>query len=130
MARILMIGTAAVLLGAVAFAGTGSLSAAMVAPEGNKVFKSDCSVCHSDAAKGGATIGPRLFGVVGRKAGSVSGYNYSPAMKNAGLVWNETTLEKYIANPKAVVPGDKMPYAGLKDQAKRQALVEYLATLK
>jgi len=129
MARILTI-SAAALVGAAAVAGIGALSAANVTPAGQKVFKSDCAVCHSDAEKGGATIGPRLYGVVGRKAGSVPGYKYSKAMQNAGMVWTEANLEKYIANPQKVVPGDKMPYGGLKDAAKRDALIKYLATLK
>lgn len=129
MARILTI-SAAILIGAAAIAGTGALSAANVAPAGKKVFNSNCAVCHSDAAKGGATIGPRLYGVVGRKAGTVKGYDYSKAMLNAGLVWTPSNLENYIADPKKVVPGDKMPYAGLKDVAKRDALVQYLKTLK
>ena len=128
MARILTI-SVAVLAGVVALGGVEALSAANVGA-GQQVFKSNCAVCHSDAAKGGATIGPRLYGVVGRKAGSLAGYKYSKAMQNAGLTWNETNLDKYIADPKKVIPGDKMPYAGLKDDAKRKALVEYLATLK
>jgi cytochrome c len=129
MARILTL-SLAVMLGAAGVAGIGALSAANVAPGGQQVFKSQCSVCHSDAAKGGASVGPRLFGVVGRKAGTLPGYHYSSAMEMAGLVWTEPNLDKYIANPKAVVPGDKMPYAGLKDAAKRAALVDYLKTLK
>jgi cytochrome c len=129
MARILTL-SVAVVLGAAGVAGIGALSAANVAPGGQKIFKSECSVCHSDAAKGGSSVGPRLFGVVGRRAGTLPGYHYSSAMEMAGLVWTEPNLEKYIANPKSVIPGDKMPYAGLKDAAKRQALVDYLSTLK
>lgn len=129
MARILKI-SAAILAGVAALGGAEALSAANPASAGQQVFKSNCSVCHSDAAKGGASIGPRLYGVVGRKAGTLSGYKYSKAMLSAGLVWTETNLDNYIANPKKVVPGDKMPYAGLKNEAKRKALVEYLATLK
>ena len=129
MARILTL-SAAALIGAAAFAGAGALSAANVSPTGEKVFKSNCAVCHAASEKGGPSVGPRLFGVVGRAAGSVPGYKYSPAMQMAGMVWTEANLKKYIADPKKVVPGDKMPYAGLKDEAKREALVAYLATLK
>jgi cytochrome c len=129
MARILTF-SAVVVLGAAGFAGIGALSAANVSPQGDKVFKSDCAVCHSTAAKGGPSVGPTMFGVVGRKAGSLPGYHYSSAMEMAGLVWTAPNLDKYIANPKSVVPGDKMPYAGLKDAAKRAALVDFLKTLK
>ena len=130
MARILTTAALALAFGAVAVGGAGALLAANVAPAGEKVFKSDCAVCHSTSAKGGPTIGPTMFGVVGRKAGSLPGYHYSSAMEMAGLVWTQSNLDKYIANPKSVVPGDKMPYAGLKNAQKRDALVEYLKTLK
>ncbi len=123
MVRILTFGAAALALVASPLYAEG-------AAEGAQVFKQNCSVCHANTPNGGPTVGPRLFGVYGRKAGTVAGYNYSSAMKNAGLTWTEANLDKYIDNPKAVVPGDKMPYAGLKDAAKRHELIEYLERLK
>ncbi|MDA8229857.1 MAG: c-type cytochrome [Magnetospirillum sp.] len=88
-----------------------------------------CKACHkTEAGKNG--IGPSLFGVVGRKAGSLEGFNYSPAMKNAGWVWDVAKLTQYIGDPKAVVPGNKMPFAGLKKPEDAKAVAEYLATLK
>jgi cytochrome c len=62
-------------------------------------------------------VGPELNGVIGRKAGSVAGYNYSDANKNSGFTWDEATLKEYLKNPKGKVPGTKMIFAGLpKDQ--------------
>lgn len=130
MARILIFGGAASVAVAAALACAGSLSAAGSAPSGKAVFASQCSACHSVTEHGGTTIGPRLFGVVGRKAGTVPGFHYSSAMRNSGIVWTPDNLDRYIANPKEVVPGDLMPYAGLKDEMKRDALVAYLKTLK
>lgn len=88
-----------------------------------------CKACHKTTA-GGRGIGPSLFGVVGRKAGTLAGYNYSAAMKAAGFTWTPDMLSKYIADPKGTVPDNKMPFAGLKDPAKVKQVVEYLETLK
>ncbi len=87
-----------------------------------------CAVCHSDTA-GKNGIGPSLFGVVGRDAGTVSGFKYSAAMKTAGK-WTPEKLDAFIAAPKTAVPGTSMPFGGMKDAAKRADLVAYLATLK
>src|SRR5271166_5870439 len=95
---------------------------------GEHVFKSQCSICHS-AAAGRNMIGPSLFGIVGRKAGTIEGFHYSAANKSSGLTWDEATLEKYLADPKATVPGTIMTYPGLKNGAQREDLVAYLATL-
>jgi cytochrome c2 len=87
-----------------------------------------CSACHStEAGKNG--IGPSLAGVFGAKAGHVATYEYSDATKGSGLTWNQATLDRYLADPKGVVPGTKMAYAGIKDAAKRQAMIDYLKTL-
>ena len=71
-------------------------------------------------------LGPSLHGVIGRKAGSVPGYAYSPAMKNANVTWTDDTLSKYLADPKAFVPGDKMVFVGIKDPSKLGDLLAYL----
>ena len=86
-----------------------------------------CGVCHS-VEPGQNMIGPSLAGVVGRKAGSVSGANYSPAMQSANITWTEANLRRYIRDPSAVVPGGTMPNPGL-DAAQTQAVVNYLKTL-
>ena len=71
-------------------------------------------------------VGPVLNGLFGRKAGTVEGYNYSPANKNSGLTWDEATFRDYIKDPRAKVPGTKMVYAGLKDEQRINDLVAYL----
>jgi cytochrome c len=99
------------------------------AAAGQSVFKSTCTMCHSNQA-GQNKIGPSLFGVVGRKTASVPDYTYSPANKAANLTWDEATLDKYLESPRTVVPGTKMTYGGQKDAEKRANLIAYLATLK
>ncbi|WP_338634172.1 cytochrome c family protein [Afipia carboxidovorans] len=102
-----------------------SQAQAQDAAAGEKVFAA-CKACHQigETAKNG--VGPELNGLIGRKAGSVAGYNYSAANKNSGLTWDEATFREYIKDPKAKVPGTKMIYAGLKDQKKTDDLVAFL----
>jgi len=114
----------AILLGAFAT----SPAQAADASAGEKVFKSQCSICHSTQPGRNAT-GPTLFGVVGRPTGRVDGFHYSEANIRSHLTWDKPTLDKYLAAPKAVVPGTIMPYPGLKDDDKRADLIAYLATL-
>jgi cytochrome c len=71
-----------------------------------------------------------LKGIIGRKSGSVEGYNYSDAMKNANLTWDVATIKEYLADPKKKVPGNKMVFAGIKDPADEDNLIAYLETLK
>lgn len=113
-----------------ALVGVGIVSTANAADAdaGKKVF-SKCAVCHT-AVAGKNGLGPSLFGVVGRKSGSVEGYNYSEAMKSANKTWDEATLEAYLADPKAAVPGNKMAFAGLPNAEDRANVIAYLATLK
>ena len=120
------------LVAALAAAGLFSALPALAGDpgKGKAVFASQCAMCHS-AAKGGAPIlGPTLFGVVGRKAGSLPGFTYSSAMKAAGFVWSDDKLKAYLPAPKALVPGTKMSYFGVKDPVKLDDLVAYLGTLK
>ena len=98
------------------------------ADNGKSVFRSVCAICHTVVA-GKNLVGPSLFGVVGRKSGSLPGFHYSDAMKSANLTWDQATLDKYLANPRGVVPGTLMAYAGLKDDEKRKDLIAYLATV-
>ncbi|GGC76241.1 c-type cytochrome [Chelatococcus reniformis] len=118
----------------VAFVATIALAGVITTPghaqdagHGKTVFKA-CSACHApDQAN---RVGPGLGGVVGRKAGSAAGFRYSNAMKNAEIVWDATTLDAYLESPQKAIPGNKMPYAGLKNPTDRMDLVAYLATLK
>lgn len=95
---------------------------------GERVFKSQCQICHS-AARGQNGIGPTLFDVVGRKSGSVPGFHYTADHKKLDVTWDTATLDKYLANPRAMVPDTSMTYAGLKDATKRADLIAYLNTL-
>ncbi|MBB3020887.1 cytochrome c [Microvirga lupini] len=92
---------------------------------GEKVF-AQCRACHQVGPTARNTVGPVLSGLFGRKAGTVEGYNYSPANKNSGLTWDEATFSEYIKDPKAKVPGTKMVYAGLKDEQRIRDLIAYL----
>jgi cytochrome c len=94
------------------------------AQRGAQVF-AQCKICHSLEA-GKNMVGPSLHGLIGRKAGSVPGYAYSPAMKNANITWNDDALSKYLADPKAFIPGDKMVFLGIKDPSKLGDLLAYL----
>ena len=87
-----------------------------------------CAVCHK-TEPGGTGIGPTLAGVFGARAGHVAGFNYSDAMEESGLTWNQATLDRYLANPQGVVPGTTMAFAGVKDAAKRAEIIAYLKTL-
>jgi cytochrome c len=98
---------------------------AQSAEDGAKVF-AQCRACHQIGENAKNGVGPELNGVIGRKAGSVEGYSYSAANKNSGLTWDEATFSEYIKNPKAKVPGTKMVYAGLKDEAKIKDLIAFL----
>jgi cytochrome c len=95
---------------------------------GRTVF-ARCAACHA-VTPGTNRLGPSLAGVVGRKAGSVPGYNYSPAMKASRVVWNARSLDGYLTRPSAVVPGTKMAFAGIAAPADRANLIAYLNTVR
>ncbi len=116
-----------ILVAAVIVGSTGA-ARAQDAAAGAAVFKTQCSICHS-VVEGKNLVGPSLFGVVGRQAGQISGFHYSPANKDSGLTWDAATLDRYLSDPQAVVPKTIMPYAGLKDDTKRANLIAYLSTL-
>src|ERR1017187_4340134 len=105
---------------------SGAAYAAGDPAAGQSVFQSTCSICHS-VQPGQNKIGPTLSGVVGRKTGSVAGYTYSPQNQAANLTWDAATLDKYLEAPRAMIPGTKMTYGGLKDAQKRADLIAYLA---
>lgn len=89
-----------------------------------------CVICHDNRKNGVMKIGPNLFGVAGRKAGTYPGYSYSGAMKTAGITWTNAKLDAYLASPPQVVPGNKMAFAGISSSSERADLVAYLDTLK
>lgn len=111
--------------------------AALLAPQahgadaknGATVFQR-CAICHSDTKGAAAKIGPNLFGVVGRKAGTQPNFPYSSAMKNSGITWTPDKLTAYVEHPAAVVPGNRMAFAGISRPADAADLVAYLQTLK
>lgn len=108
----------------------GIAHAAGDAAEGKKVFTRVCGACHTDEANGPRKLGPTLFGVVGRKAGTVEGFRYSQANKNSGITWAPDVLDEYLKDPKAKIPGTIMAFAGLKNDTERQNVIAYLETLK
>ena len=99
------------------------------ATKGKTTFQR-CAICHRADKDGGNGLGPNLFGVAGRKAASVANFSYSTAMKNSGIVWSADKLDAYIEHPAAVVPGNRMAFAGIGDAGQRADVVAYLATLK
>ena len=108
---------------------SGAALAAGDPAAGKATFQATCSICHS-VQPGQNKIGPTLFGLAGRKTGTVPGYTYSPQNQSANLTWDDPTLEKYLEAPRTMIPGTKMTYAGLKDAQKRADLIAYLDTLK
>jgi cytochrome c len=95
-------------------------------PAHGKTLYQACQACHSIDDN---DLGPKHRGVVGRRAGSVADYNYSPALKNSGLTWNPATLDRWLSNPSALVPGTKM-YFTIADAQTRADIIAYLAQLK
>ena len=84
-----------------------------------------CAVCHTADRGGEDKLGPNLYGVFGTGAGQGK-FAYSDALEGAGLKWDEATLHKWLENPKALVPGNRMSFPGIKDAAKRQEIIDYL----
>lgn len=115
------------------FLASFSLALASVASHGAEpgqlAFNNRCRTCHS-VKEGDNRQGPSLHAIIGRKAGSSSGYAaYSQALKTSDIVWDEETLSAFIENPDAVVPGHNMrPYAGLPDAKEREEIVSYLSS--
>lgn len=97
---------------------------------GKVAFNNACRTCHS-FKEGDNRLGPTLHGIVGRKAGSVEGFQFSSAMKSSGITWDEGKLDQFIANPDNVVHGNAMkPFGGIADASEREKIVGYLKSLK
>jgi cytochrome c len=124
--------TVAALFAATGFIGP-SIPAYAAPPAGNpaagKAVFAKCAACHS-VASGDNRLGPSLAGVVGRKAGTVPGYNYSAALKGSGVTWTPAALDAYLANPRAKIPGIKMVFMGLPKPEDRANMIAYLAKPK
>lgn len=117
------------LLGLAAIAGPAWSQGAAPADiaAGQQTYEVRCSFCHGEGAVGGQ--GPVLIGVVGRKAGSVPNFSYSPALKSSGLTWTPANLDRFLTNPAELVPGTSMPMS-VPDTKERADIIAYLASLR
>jgi cytochrome c len=108
-----------------AIVATLKTAAAQDAAAGENTFKI-CKACHQIGEGAENSVGPVLNGVVGRKAGTYADYSYSDANKNSGISWDEATLQIYLRDPRAKVPGTKMSFPGLKKDSDIDNVVAYL----
>jgi cytochrome c len=104
-------------------------AAAQDAKHGQAVFNTNCAICHS-TAPGKNVMGPSLHGVVGRKAGTVAGFNYSPALQSSGVVWTPANLDAWLASPREFLPRSRMSFPGLHSPADRADVIAFLAQQK
>lgn len=108
-------------------AGLWSIAAQAADPQrGEEIYNSRCIACHSPDAN---RVGPMHRGVVGRKAGSVAGFAYSKALQAAKVIWDEQTLDRWLSDPQAFLPGQRMNFR-VNDPTDRADLIAYLKTLK
>ena len=107
----------------VLMAATGAAHADGDAARGEKRFE-ECAACHK-TEPGVNNVGPSLHGVFERKAGELPDYRYSPALQKSGIVWNDETLDKWLADPQALVPGTKM-FFDVKSPQDRADVIEFL----
>jgi cytochrome c len=120
----LRVGFGAALVAALV-AATAAGAAAEDLDNGKSVFNK-CRACHQVGENAKNMVGPVLNGLLGRKAGTIEGYNYSEANKTSGITWDEATFKEYIKNPKAKIPNTKMVFAGLTDPQDIDDLLAYL----
>ncbi|WP_246130671.1 c-type cytochrome [Nitrospirillum pindoramense] len=110
-------------------AGLPAAGRAADATRGADLFDNYCGECHTTRAGGGSRSAPNLFGLMGRRTGTVEGFAYSDANRAAGWVWSPETLDTYLAAPKTAMPGTVMKFQGVKDPAERADIIAFLATL-
>jgi cytochrome c len=111
-----------------AVAPLGATALAAGDPVAGKTVFGKCSQCHQVGPNAQNATGPVLNGIVGQKAGVVPGYNFSDAMKNSGITWDEATLAAYLKSPRKVVPGNKMSFVGLPKDDDIANVIAYLET--
>jgi cytochrome c len=104
----------------------GSASAQGNETRGERLFNQQCKTCHTVDKGGAHPTGPNLHGLLGRKAGTEGGYASSEAMKTSGIVWDDKALAEYLKDPKGRVPGTKMIYVGMKQDAQLEDMIAYL----
>jgi cytochrome c len=118
-----------VLIGVLGFGLVTSAAMAEGDPLAGKRVFAKCAICHT-TEPGKNKIGPSLFNLIGRHAGSASGYNYSPAMHDLDKIWDSAVLDEYLAAPRAMVPGTKMTFPGIADKQEREDVIAFLGTLR
>jgi len=106
-----------------------AVASAQDAEAGKKLWNK-CAPCHAIGPGAKNKVGPELNGVLGRPAASVEGFNYSDALKKSGITWDDEHLHKWLENPKALVPGTKMLFPGVKDETQRDDLIAYIESFK
>lgn len=117
-------------VGGAAVIAAGMMAGSASAQTAKPAAFGTCAVCHKVAAGQPQALGPNLFRVGGRKAGTSPGYKYSPAMAGSKLTWDRATLIRYITNPRGLVPGTKMVYAGQKNPQVAAQIADYVLSLK
>ena len=85
-----------------------------------------CTACHSFDKGGARRTGPNLYGIIGKTAGTQSGFSYSKAMQQSGVVWTAESLDAFIAAPTKVMPGNRMAFPGESDPARRKEIIDYI----
>jgi cytochrome c len=120
----------AVLIGILSLTGTShAIAQDAAANTGMIEYNNACRTCHS-VNDGDNRLGPHLFGIVGRQAGTVEGFSYSPTLTNSSIVWTEETLDKFIADPASVASGTSMLFGGISDPEVRAAIITFLKSAK
>lgn len=121
-----MTGRVLLIAGTLGLCALGAAPAVLAAPpdmvRGEAVY-ARCLACHALAYN---RVGPKHCGLLGRRAGSVPGFEYSQAMKQSGITWDKKTLDRFLAAPLKAVPGTTMTYAGIPDRQERADLIAYL----
>ncbi|MBT4770260.1 MAG: cytochrome c family protein [Rhodospirillaceae bacterium] len=104
---------------------TGTAFADGDAAKGKKLWKK-CKACHTTKDGGKNKIGPNLYGIFGKAAGTHEGYKYSAALKDSGITWDDATMDTWLTKPKKMVPKTKMVFPGFKKESQRQDMIAYL----
>jgi cytochrome c len=122
---------AAMLVAAIPLAGSalesGATAPTVTVSRGERLFL-QCRACHTLRPGEPHTVGPNLAGFFGRSAATADGYAYSAALRQSSLVWDDATLDRWLASPSALVPGTSMAFVGLPDAGQRGALIAWLRT--